>query len=292
MSDVANPAKPFVIDAVTIFPEMFAALTDCGITRRALEDGVWSIGFHNPRDFVGNNYRTVDDRPYGGGPGMVMLPEPLEAAIGAAKARQAGAGVAKSRVIYLSPQGRPLSHERVMRFVADAALADIFRLLAQRAAAQPRVLVHRDFHSPNLMLGPDEPDPAPGIIDFQDALDGPISYDIASLALDARTTWDEARQLDWAIRYWEYARAAGLPVPDDFARFHVDYEWMGLQRNLRILGVFARLSHRDGKHHYLDHMPRVQAYVRQVAGRYAVFRPLLRLLDQAERVPQADGYSF
>ncbi len=175
---------------------------------------------------------------------------------------------------------------------AQAALADIFGLLAQRAAAQPRVLVHRDYHSPNLMLGPDGPDAAPGVIDFQDALDGPISYDIASLAMDARTTWDEARQLDWAIRYWEYARAEGLPVPDDFARFHVDYEWMGLQRNLRILGVFARLSHRDGKHHYLDHMPRVRAYVRQVAGRYGVFRPLLRLLDQAERVPQADGYSF
>lgn len=175
---------------------------------------------------------------------------------------------------------------------AQTALAGIFDLLARRAAAQPRVLVHRDFHSPNLMLGPDMPDTTPGIIDFQDALAGPISYDIASLAMDARTTWDEARQLDWAIRYWEYARAAGLPVPDDFAQFHVDYEWMGLQRNLRILGVFARLSHRDGKHHYLDHMPRVQAYVRQVAGRYAVFHPLLRLLDQAERVPQADGFSF
>ncbi|KAB0602669.1 aminoglycoside phosphotransferase family protein [Castellaniella defragrans] len=175
---------------------------------------------------------------------------------------------------------------------AQTALADIFGLLAQRAAAQPRVLVHRDYHSPNLMLGPDGPDAAPGVIDFQDALDGPISYDIASLAMDARTTWDEARQLDWAIRYWEYARAEGLPVADDFARFHVDYEWMGLQRNLRILGVFARLSHRDGKHHYLDHMPRVRTYVRQVAGRYGVFRPLLRLLDQAERVPQADGYSF
>ncbi|WP_368647649.1 phosphotransferase [Castellaniella ginsengisoli] len=175
---------------------------------------------------------------------------------------------------------------------AEAALADVFGLLAQRAAAQPRVLVHRDFHSPNLMIGPDAPEPAPGVIDFQDALHGPISYDIASLAMDARTTWDEARQLDWAIRYWEYAREAGLPVPDDFARFHVEYEWMGLQRNLRILGVFARLSHRDGKHHYLDHMPRVQAYVRQVAGRYAVFRPLLRLLDQAERPPQTVGYSF
>ncbi len=175
---------------------------------------------------------------------------------------------------------------------AEAALANIFDLLARRAAAQPRVLVHRDFHSPNLMLGADTPDSAPGIIDFQDALSGPISYDIASLAMDARTTWDEARQLDWAIRYWEYARAAGLPVPEDFAGFHVDYEWMGLQRNLRILGVFARLSHRDGKHHYLDHIPRVLTYVRQVAGRYAVFHPLLRLLDQAGRVPRTDGYSF
>ena len=78
----------------------------------------------------------------------------------------------------------------------------------------------------------------------------------------------------------------------DFADFHVDYEWMGLQRNLRILGVFARLSHRDGKHHYLDHLPRVQTYVRQVASRYALFRPLLRVLDQAEQLPQTDGYSF
>ena len=173
-----------------------------------------------------------------------------------------------------------------------AALSDIFQQLATRAAAQPRVLVHRDFHSPNLMLGSETDDPVPGIIDFQDALNGPISYDIASLALDARTTWDEARQLDWAIRYWEYARAAGLPVPEDFAQFHVDYEWMGLQRNLRILGVFARLSHRDGKHHYLDHMPRVRTYVRQVAGRYSVFRPLLRLLDLAEQLPQTEGYSF
>ncbi|QRJ65788.1 tRNA (guanosine(37)-N1)-methyltransferase TrmD [Azospira restricta] len=94
---------------------MFAAVTDCGVTRRALEDGVWSVGFVNPRDFVENNYRTVDDRPYGGGPGMVMLPEPLAKAIAAAKARQRERGVAVSRVVYLSPQGKPLTHERVMR---------------------------------------------------------------------------------------------------------------------------------------------------------------------------------
>ncbi|MDQ5947307.1 MAG: tRNA (guanine37-N1)-methyltransferase [Pseudomonadota bacterium] len=120
--------KPLRVDAVTIFPEMFAALTGSGITRRALEEGAWSLGFQNPRDFVESNYRTVDDRPYGGGPGMVMLPEPLEAAIDAAKtkqqeAEQQEAGMAKSRVIYLSPQGKPLTHERVMALAqADEGL--------------------------------------------------------------------------------------------------------------------------------------------------------------------------
>src|SRR3546814_15840527 len=97
--------------------------------------------------------------------------------------------------------------------------------------------------------------------------------------MDARTTGEEPQQLDWAIRYWEAAKAAGLPVPADFVDFHRAYEWLSLQRNLRILGVFARLSHRDGKHHYLDHMPRVNAYTRQVASRYGVFRPLQRLHD-------------
>lgn len=183
-------------------------------------------------------------------------------------------------------------HETPPDAGTQAMLAQIFSLLAQRAAAEPAVFVHRDFHSPNLMIGPGAPDFTPGVIDFQDAVKGPLSYDVASLVMDARTTWDEPRQLDWAIRYWEYARAAGLPVPPDFAQFHQAYEWMGLQRNLRILGVFARLSHRDGKHHYLDHMPRVLAYVRQVAGRYTVFHPLLRLLDRVEQRPTRNGYSF
>jgi len=174
----------------------------------------------------------------------------------------------------------------------QAQLARIFDLLVRQAAMQPRVLVHRDYHSPNLMLGPGGPAFEPGVIDFQDALHGPLSYDIASLVMDARTSWDEPQQLDWAIRYWEYARTAGLPVPADFAEFHRQYEWMSLQRNLRILGVFARLSHRDGKHHYLDHMPRVQRYVRQVAERYQVFHPLVRLLDTVEKVSFTDGYSF
>lgn len=167
-----------------------------------------------------------------------------------------------------------------------------FKLLAKSAASQPQVFVHRDFHSPNLMIGSGAPDYIPGIIDFQDAVLGPISYDIASLVMDARTSWDESQQIDWAVRYWEYAREAKLPVPDDFAQFHTDYEWIGLQRNLRILGVFIRLSKRDNKHHYMDHLPRVSIYIRQVASRYAVFHPLLRLLDKLEQVPTQDGFSF
>ena len=172
----------------------------------------------------------------------------------------------------------------------QAVLHDTFAALIADNTKQPSVLVHRDFHSPNLMVG--EADRNPGIIDYQDALVGPLSYDIASLVMDARTTWEEPQQLDWAIRYWEAARAAELAVPADFADFHRAYEWMGLQRNLRILGVFARLSYRDNKHHYLDHIPRVNTYVRQVAGRYNVIRHLLRLLDKHENRQVVSGYTF
>ena len=110
----------FVADVVTLFPEMFVALSQSGVTRRALEEGRWSLSFWNPRDFTQDAHRTVDDRPYGGGPGMVMMAAPLAAAIEAAKARQAAAGVSRSRVICLSPQGAKLSHRRVMAFVDDA----------------------------------------------------------------------------------------------------------------------------------------------------------------------------
>ena len=172
-------------------------------------------------------------------------------------------------------------------------LDQVFDLLVARNAAQPRVLVHRDFHSPNLMhCTHPEFGANPGILDFQDAVSGPITYDLASLVMDARTTWEEPQQLDWAIRYWELARKKGLPVPADFADFHQDYEWMGLQRNLRILGVFARLNHRDGKAAYLAHIPRVNQYVRQVAGRYLAFKPLLRILDKLDQVQTKVGYTF
>lgn len=176
-------------------------------------------------------------------------------------------------------------HRTELQDVEHEHLARIFELLAQAMASEPQVLVHRDFHSPNLMSCPaDSGLNNPGVLDYQDAVAGPISYDIASLVFDARTTWDEAQQLDWAIRYWEKAKQAQLAVPTDFAQFHQQYEWTSLQRNLRILGVFARLHHRDGKAHYLNHIPRVLQYVRQVAGRYQAFAPLLRLLDRLQGI--------
>ena len=109
-------------DVVSLFPEMFAALTQSGVTRRAFEQQRWGLSLWNPRDFTTDNHRTVDDRPYGGGPGMVMLAKPLEAAIGAAKARQTALGLASPRVVFMSPQGRPLTHERVMQLKDEPGL--------------------------------------------------------------------------------------------------------------------------------------------------------------------------
>lgn len=172
-------------------------------------------------------------------------------------------------------------------------LYPVLDALAEFIACEPQVFVHRDFHSPNLMLiDSEDGGQNPAIIDFQDALYGPLSYDVASLVMDARTTWEEPQQLDWAIRYWEKARAAGLPVPTDFADFHRHYEAMSLQRNLRILGVFARLALRDNKTHYLDHMPRVIAYIRQVVNRYNDYAIIARILDRLENITVEARYTF
>ena len=135
-----EPGKPFVADAITLFPEMFAALTQSGITRRALEEGRWTLDCRNPRDFTTDNHRTVDDRPYGGGPGMVMLPQPLAAAIAAARARQAAAGLAASRVVYLSPQGAPLTHRRVMQFVQDVSAEGLVLLCGRYEGIDERLI--------------------------------------------------------------------------------------------------------------------------------------------------------
>ncbi|MEK8030399.1 phosphotransferase [Ideonella sp. DXS29W] len=161
--------------------------------------------------------------------------------------------------------------------------------LVASALAQPVVAVHRDYMPRNLMVA----DPNPGILDFQDALAGPISYDIASLLRDAFISWDEERELDWAVRYWETARKAGLPVDEDFGEFWRQLEWMGLQRHLKVMGIFCRLKHRDGKPRYRDDLPRFVAYATKVAMRYQPLAPLLALLEPMQEAQKlATGYTF
>jgi aminoglycoside/choline kinase family phosphotransferase len=158
------------------------------------------------------------------------------------------------------------------------ALESVFRAVLASNLAEPRVYVHRDYMPRNLMLS----EPNPGILDFQDAVHGPISYDVACLFRDAFISWDEELVLDGTIRYWEKARKAGLPVRADFAEFWRDVEWMGLQRHLKVLGIFARLNHRDGKAGYLADAPRFIGYVRHAVDRYNELAPLGRLLDEIE----------
>ncbi|MGI4812942.1 MAG: aminoglycoside phosphotransferase family protein [Janthinobacterium lividum] len=168
------------------------------------------------------------------------------------------------------------------------ALDTVFARLVDAALAQPTVFVHRDFMPRNLMLG----SPGPGVLDFQDALMGPISYDVASLLRDAFLSWDEDFQLDCIAWYWERAKRAGLPVRADFAEFYRELEWMGLQRHLKVLGIFARLAHRDAKPAYLSELPRFLGYARHVAARYRELAPLVRLLDQIENREAGVTYSF
>jgi hypothetical protein len=156
------------------------------------------------------------------------------------------------------------------------ALESIFGLLVQSALAQPVVYVHRDYMPRNLMVS----EPNPGVLDFQDAVLGPITYDMVSLVRDAFISWDEAQVLDWSVRYWERAKSAGLPVAADFGEFWRAFEWMGLQRHLKVLGIFARINYRDGKPHYLQDTPRFIDYALSVSKRYRELAPLARLLDE------------
>ena len=170
-----------------------------------------------------------------------------------------------------------------------AELNKVFDILLANNLAQPQVYVHRDYHSRNLMVLERG---NPGILDFQDAVYGPLTYDLVSLLRDAYVEWDEEMVLDWAIRYWERARRAGLPVNPDIDAFYRDFEFMGLQRHLKVLGIFARLYHRDGKDAYLKDLPLVMAYTRKTAHRYIELKPLIRLLDAFEdKTPQV-GYTF
>jgi len=166
----------------------------------------------------------------------------------------------------------------------DAALRASFDLLNKNILAQTQVYVHRDYHSRNLMITKEN---NPGVLDFQDAVFGAITYDLVSLLKDAYIQWDEEKIIDFSVRYWEKARKAKLSVPQDFSEFYRDFEWMGAQRHIKILGIFARLNYRDGKAAYLKDMPLVLHYLRKVCERYVELRPLLRLLDALEgKIPR------
>lgn len=174
----------------------------------------------------------------------------------------------------------------------QALLQRIFDLLTANILGQAQVYVHRDYHSRNLMVCGAALGGNPGILDFQDAVYGAITYDLVSLFKDAYIRWEEEQVLDWLVRYWERARSFGLAVPQDFGEFYRDFEWMGVQRHLKVLGIFARLFHRDGKEGYLKDMPLVMDYLRRACDRYVELRPLLRLLDQLENRQPQFGYTF
>ena len=179
----------------------------------------------------------------------------------------------------------------------NAALSDdeknslerVYAMLIASALAQPTVLVHRDYMPRNLMVTAER---NPGVLDFQDTVIGPITYDVASLMRDAFLSWEEPQVIDWVIRYWDQAKRAGLPVRADFSEFYREMEWMGLQRHLKVMGIFARINYRDGKPKYLADTPRFVAYVRHAAKRYQAFAPLLRLFDRLEGNAAKVGYTF
>jgi aminoglycoside/choline kinase family phosphotransferase len=180
--------------------------------------------------------------------------------------------------------------QRTLTETQRQRLAAIDRLLIESALAQPRVFVHRDYMPRNLMVSA----PNPGILDFQDAVYGPATYDLVSLFRDAFISWDEEQVLDWSIRYWEKARGRGMlgELGNDFAAFYQAFEWMGLQRHLKVLGIFARINYRDGKPHYLADTPRFIGYARSVAQRYSALKPLALLLDELDGTAGKVGYTF
>ena len=165
----------------------------------------------------------------------------------------------------------------------------VFEAITANVLAQQQVFMHRDFHSRNLMfLDQDNP----GVLDFQDAVYGPVTYDLASLLRDAYIQWDEEVVLDWVVRYWQRAKAVGLPVNPDIDAFYRDFEFMALQRHLKILGIFCRLNYRDGKNIYMGDLATVTDYVRKTANRYTALKPLVRLLDAFEDKAPVVGYTF
>jgi aminoglycoside/choline kinase family phosphotransferase len=171
-------------------------------------------------------------------------------------------------------------------------LQHMFELIIERNLASASVYVHRDFMPRNLMIPADAAETRLGVLDFQDAVYGPVTYDIACLMRDAFLSWDEEFVLDITVRYWQKALKAGLPVDADFGEFYRAVEWMGLQRHLKVAGIFARLTLRDGKPKYLADAPRFIAYIRATASRYRELAPLLAVIDEIEGTQAQSAFSF
>ena len=191
------------------------------------------------------------------------------------------------RELKLFPEWYVSRHKGFKMTEKQRALVNVvFEHIMANNLAEAKVFVHRDFMPRNLMVT----DGVPGILDFQDAVMGPVSYDIASLMRDSFVSWGEEFVLDVTIRYWDKARRAGIPVPRDFGVYWRDIEWMGLQRHLKILGIFARLNYRDGKPKYLADTPRFIHYVRQTANRYDELKAINWLLDCFEDSSTQEAY--
>ena len=156
-------------------------------------------------------------------------------------------------------------------------LNKVFLLISQKTLMQNKCFVHRDYHSRNLMFIEDG---VPGILDYQDAVLGPLTYDLVSLLKDAYIEWDEDFILDQSVRYWEKAKELGLVKNEDFSSFYENFEWMGVQRHLKILGIFSRLSIRDQKNQYLKDIPLVEKYLMAATERYRKLHPLRKILDK------------
>ena len=204
------------------------------------------------------------------------------------------------RELQLFPDWYLAQHRQTTLAGKDAdTLSKAFDSIVKRCLAAPSVYVHRDFMPRNLMI-PAQPGLTPaqqlGVLDFQDAVYGPITYDVASLMRDAFLTWEEDFVIDVTIRYWEKARKAGLmdfeDWHSDFGAFYRAVEWMGLQRHLKVAGIFARLTLRDGKPKYLADAPRFIDYIRHTTHRYRELGPFLKIIDQIEGFEAASGYAF
>ncbi len=203
------------------------------------------------------------------------------------------------RELSLFPDWYLAQHKKVQMAGQDKETMDkAFALIVQRNLAAPSVYVHRDFMPRNLMMphGAGPLGAQLGVLDFQDAVHGPITYDIASLMRDAFLSWDEDFVLDITIRYWEKARKAGLmdfeDWHSDFGAFYRAVEWMGLQRHLKVAGIFARLTLRDGKSKYLADAPRFIHYIRTTCDRYRELGPLLKVIDEIEGTTPQVGFAY